>query len=74
MRCQVVGCQKEALISDDEGELCLCTEHTAMGVELVHYVEQPEIDTDPQDTASIERRKQAVKIYKEAMQLWKPTI
>ena len=70
MKCQVIDCKHEALISDDEGELCLCMEHTAMGIELVHYGVMPEVDHDPQDAASIARRRQAVQVYKAAKELY----
>lgn len=70
MKCQVVGCKHEAIINDEEDDLCLCVEHTAMGVELVHYIDMPEVDHDPQDSASIARRRKAVEIYKAAQELY----
>lgn len=70
MKCQIMNCEKRAIINDDEDDdsLCLCIEH--QGIELVHYVESPEIDTDPQDSKSIERRKLAVAAYKLGMKLY----
>ncbi|MDE1828246.1 MAG: hypothetical protein KGH65_03750 [Candidatus Micrarchaeota archaeon] len=70
MKCQIMGCDKQAIINDDEDDdsLCLCMDH--QGIELVHYIEAPEIDTDPQDAKSIERRKNAVAAYKLEMKLY----
>lgn len=71
MKCQAAGCEKEALIDDDDTDdsLCLCAEH--QGFELVHYVELPDYDTLPTDKVSIARRAAACKVYKDAMRLAK---
>lgn len=63
MKCQVVGCERAAVIDDDDsGELCLCSEHS--NITLVHYVEMPEVPQECQCAACIDRRRVAVAAYK----------
>ena len=67
MKCQVVGCERQAIIDDGDGELCLCIEH--QGVTLVHYVDLPEAPQECQCGACIGRRKRAAEAYKSTLTL-----
>jgi hypothetical protein len=69
MECQILGCHKQAIIDDDDSDdaLCLCESH--QGVELVHYVEQPEPLTDCQCPGCITKRQRAIKAYKAGISL-----